>query len=62
MDIIFDFIVCFLATFCFCFIMNVPKKALFTASFFAGLISRVLPSKLIYTTSPECASNSNSRS
>ncbi len=36
MDIIFDFIVCFLATFCFCFIMNVPKKALFTASFFAG--------------------------
>lgn len=37
MDIIFDFFMCFFATFCFCFIMNVPKKALVTASFFAGM-------------------------
>lgn len=37
MNIVFHFIMCFCATFCFCFIMNVPKKALFCASFFAGI-------------------------
>ena len=37
MDFVFDFIMCFLATFCFCFIMNAPKKSMATASFFAAV-------------------------
>lgn len=37
MDFVFDFVMCFFATFCFCFIMNSPKKSMFIASFCASV-------------------------
>ena len=37
MKFIFDFIMCFGGTFCFCFIMNSPKKSMIISSFFASV-------------------------
>jgi len=37
MNFLFDFIMCFSATFSFCFIMNSPRKSMFISSFFAGV-------------------------